>query len=429
MLASGETVLPGAGPRPCPSRPLARAHRRHGAGRVGRRCRRRGRPARPRGDLLRRRAAARPRDEALDRRRGGARRAGGGRRPARAHAHLEPLLRQRGGGGGAPALPRHGRAARLRRDRDPVRRARRARARAARRPPGARPGARRRHRRRERARRHPTSARAPASTTRCARPTRPGGRRSRRSSSSATSAADACSTSAAAPAGSPQRSSAKRTRRSGASTRAARWSPSRARRVPAGVGVRRGTPSSCRSATGGSTGSRCRSCSTSSTARGRSPRRGASCAATAGSRSAPSIRITSRPTGCNPFFPSIRAIDEARFPTPEADGGGAARRPASRAFETRRLTADERARAARTRSRGSAAGTSPPSTCCARTEIEEGTARAERELPDRIVTPARPAGRRRPRRLSRSPAAAVGRVVYTRRRPFKPAQRGRKGAR
>ena len=64
-----------AGARPRPPEPLARPHRRHGAGRVGRRGSHRRRPARPRGDVRRRRAAARPRDEPLDRRRGGARRA------------------------------------------------------------------------------------------------------------------------------------------------------------------------------------------------------------------------------------------------------------------------------------------------------------------------------------------------------------------
>jgi SAM-dependent methyltransferase len=85
----------------------------------------------------------------------------------------------------------------------------------------------------------------------------------------------------------------------------------------------------------------------------------------------------------NPYFPSIRAIDEVRFPTPEA-----MRRELSTAgfprYEERRLTADiplERADAlARIRGRHiSTFDLLPPD------ELEEGTARAERELPELVV--------------------------------------------
>ena len=76
----------------------------------------------------------RPRDEALDGGRGRSRGASSRRAPAGPHAHLEPLFRRRGSRRGAPALPRDRRAARLRHDRDPVPRARRARPRSTRRP-------------------------------------------------------------------------------------------------------------------------------------------------------------------------------------------------------------------------------------------------------------------------------------------------------
>ncbi len=129
----------------------------------------------------------------------------------------------------------------------------------------------------------------------------------------------------------------------------------------------------------------------------------------------------------NPYFPSIREIDEARFPTPEALRARARRGRLSRASSrdgcTAELTIGRDDALARIRGRHISTFDLLPAD-----EIEEGTARAERELPDRIVT-----------RLDRliavgSPAlssacAAVGRVVYTRPRPFKPAQRGRKGAR
>ena len=165
---------------------------------------------------------------------------GGRRAAARADAPLEPLLRLRGRRGGAPGVPRHRRAARLRRDRDPV-------SRSAASPcscPAA-PGAAARpatpvSQRRERGRR--TRLRRPRPRLRHAATDRRRlvGARSPRWSSSVTSAAGACSTSAAGRGGSPPRSPARRTRRCGASTRATRWSPWRARRVPAGVGVRRG---------------------------------------------------------------------------------------------------------------------------------------------------------------------------------------------
>lgn len=86
----------------------------------------------------------------------------------------------------------------------------------------------------------------------------------------------------------------------------------------------------------------------------------------------------------NPFFPSIREIDEVRFPAPEqlqlelAAAGfyGCA---------TRRLTTDQtidRENAlARIRGRHISTFDLLPAA-----EIEEGTARAERELPDRIVS-------------------------------------------
>ena len=85
----------------------------------------------------------------------------------------------------------------------------------------------------------------------------------------------------------------------------------------------------------------------------------------------------------NPYFPSIRAIDEVRFPTPET-----MRRELSEAgfprYEERRLTADvalERDDAlARIRGRHISTFDLLPED-----ELEEGTARAERELPERVV--------------------------------------------
>jgi len=85
----------------------------------------------------------------------------------------------------------------------------------------------------------------------------------------------------------------------------------------------------------------------------------------------------------NPYFPSIRAIDEVRFPTPEA-----LRLELSEAgfprYEERRLTADialERDDAlARIRGRHISTFDLLPED-----ELEEGTARAERELPELVV--------------------------------------------
>lgn len=86
----------------------------------------------------------------------------------------------------------------------------------------------------------------------------------------------------------------------------------------------------------------------------------------------------------NPYFPSIREIDEARFPTPEAMQAELAQAGFPH-FESRRLTSvltigrDD----ALARIRGRHISTfdllSPE-------ETAEGTARAERELPARIVT-------------------------------------------
>ena len=86
----------------------------------------------------------------------------------------------------------------------------------------------------------------------------------------------------------------------------------------------------------------------------------------------------------NPYFPSIRKIDEARFPTPEAMQVELAEAGFPR-FESRRLTADLRIERdeALARIRGRHISTFdllPPA------ELEEGTARAERELPDVVVT-------------------------------------------
>lgn len=85
----------------------------------------------------------------------------------------------------------------------------------------------------------------------------------------------------------------------------------------------------------------------------------------------------------NPFFPSIREIDEVRFPTPEAlqadlAGAGFPR------FETRRIITEEsidrETALARIRGRHISTFDLLPAE-----EIEEGTARAGRELPDQIV--------------------------------------------
>ena len=86
----------------------------------------------------------------------------------------------------------------------------------------------------------------------------------------------------------------------------------------------------------------------------------------------------------NPFFPSIQEIDEARFPTPEAVQRELAEAGFPR-FAARRLTAEltigRDDALARIRGRHISTFDLLPAD-----EIEEGTTRAERELPDRIVT-------------------------------------------
>jgi len=86
----------------------------------------------------------------------------------------------------------------------------------------------------------------------------------------------------------------------------------------------------------------------------------------------------------NTFFPSIQAIDEARFPTPEAMQLELAEAGFVR-FEARRLQADvavgREDALARIRGRHISTFDLLPVD-----EIEDGTARAERELPARIVT-------------------------------------------
>ena len=106
----------------------------------------------------------------------------------------------------------------------------------------------------------------------------------------------------------------------------------------------------------------------------------------------------------NPFFPSIRAIDEARFPTPEEierelAAAGFPQFASRRLSGTAELGRDE----ALARIRGRHISTFD---LLAAEEIAEGTARAERELPDRIVVAARAARRgqgRRPDRAARRP--------------------------
>jgi len=86
----------------------------------------------------------------------------------------------------------------------------------------------------------------------------------------------------------------------------------------------------------------------------------------------------------NPYFPSIRRIDEERFPTPETMEAELAEAGfplfASRRLTTE-LTIDREDALARIRGRHiSTFDLLPPE------EIEEGTSRAERELPARVVT-------------------------------------------
>ena len=327
--------------------------------------------------------AARPRDEALDGGRGGARRQGGGRRTARADAPLGPLLRRtRSARRRAAVFP----ATVVPRDFDVIeipfaergepvlvpRGARRAAAPATPQPRRERG----RHTRLRRPRPHLRHAAADRRGVvggvrrdgRARRPPRPARARRRLRDRAARS----------------PRSSARLTRRRGASTAAPRWSPSHARRSLPASACGRARPSGCRSATGGSTGSRCRSCSTSSTGRRRSPRRAASSRTTAASRSAPSIPTTSRPTGCSRSSPRSRPID-ARGSRRPTRWSGSSPRPASHTSRCARLTARERAQprgGARAHPRAAHLDLRPARP----EEIAEGTARAERELPDRVVS-------------------------------------------
>jgi SAM-dependent methyltransferase len=86
----------------------------------------------------------------------------------------------------------------------------------------------------------------------------------------------------------------------------------------------------------------------------------------------------------NPYFPSIRPIDEARFPTPKQLRAELAEAGFPR-FDSRRLTTElELGRdEALARIRGRHISTFDLLTA---EEVAEGTARAERELPDRVVT-------------------------------------------
>ena len=86
----------------------------------------------------------------------------------------------------------------------------------------------------------------------------------------------------------------------------------------------------------------------------------------------------------NPYFPSIRTIDEARFPTP-AELQAELAEAGFPHFESRRLTSElELDRAdALARIRGRHISTFD---LLAADEVAEGTARAELELPERIVT-------------------------------------------
>ena len=86
----------------------------------------------------------------------------------------------------------------------------------------------------------------------------------------------------------------------------------------------------------------------------------------------------------NPFFPSIREIDEARFPSATALESELAEAGFPRIETTRLLTETNLDRAealARIRGRHISTFDLLPTD-----EIEEGTARAERELPERIMT-------------------------------------------
>ena len=86
----------------------------------------------------------------------------------------------------------------------------------------------------------------------------------------------------------------------------------------------------------------------------------------------------------NPYFPSIRRIDEERFPTPEtmeAELAGAGFPLYASRRLTTELTIDRDDALARIRGRHISTFDLLPAE-----EIEEGTSRAERELPARVVT-------------------------------------------
>src|SRR5581483_4954693 len=115
----------GGRPRRASVGPDDRAHRRHRAV-SGRRPGGAWRgPPRPRGELSRGGEGPGPRDESLDCRGGGGGREARAGALARADARLAALLRAGARRRGARGLPRHGRAARLRRDRGSLRGARR----------------------------------------------------------------------------------------------------------------------------------------------------------------------------------------------------------------------------------------------------------------------------------------------------------------
>jgi SAM-dependent methyltransferase len=85
-----------------------------------------------------------------------------------------------------------------------------------------------------------------------------------------------------------------------------------------------------------------------------------------------------------PYFPSIKAVDAARFPTPDE----IERELAAAGFphvEMRRLTAESELSREEALARIHGRHISTFDLLSAE-EIEEGTARAERELPDRIVS-------------------------------------------
>ena len=169
-------------------------------------------------------------------------------------------------------------------------------------------------------------------------------------------------------------------RRPGASTRAPRWSPSRGRRSrPASAcGRRQAERLPFRDGWFDRVDDVARR-STSSTARRRSPRRAASC------RTTGRIAISTfhpdhfETYWLHPFFPSIKTIDDARFPTPDE----MERELAAAGFprvEMRRLTAENELSREDALARIHGRHISTFDLLDAE-EIAEGTARAERELP------------------------------------------------